>query len=493
MITEFIKLRIRESTRSSVWNKNLIINIVLVLFMLYMMICFLVVGFALDRMLIKEFPGTDPVDLFNRILLYYFGMELLIRFFMQSTPAMSITPFLHLPVRRSFLMHFLLARSIIGPLNYISFLIFIPFAIRAVSLIYSGAAACWWLLALLLLVVFVIHLNVYIKRQMVVKPVVSLGCGLAFIALIVLDIFGIFSLSGISAALFGAVLERPLWILIPVSLAASVYLLNYRFLMVHSYPEEIDRTAKKKKVAVQGFGFMSRFGQIGELIGLELKLILRHKRTKSGLYLTPLIMLYGMIFYPNPQLKDSIMWLIFVGIIVSGFMMFNYGQFIVAWEGKFFDGILTRKGSLFDYFRAKYYLLVSFCVVCYILTTPYVFFGTRILWIQTVCFLFNIGVSTCISLWFAQYNRKRIDLSQGSAMNWQGTSASQFIFMLPIMVLPMLIVAIFKWIGLDDWGLGVLALLGVTGILCHKWLIQIICRNFAQTKYAQAEGFRSNG
>jgi len=493
MIIEFIKLRIRETTRSSVWNKNVAINIVLAFFMLYMVVCFLMIGFFLDRALVESFPGYDPVDLLNRTLLYYFGLELLIRFFMQSTPAMSITPFLHLPVRRSFLMHFLLARSIINPLNYISFLIFLPFAIRAVSAIYSGAAACWWLLSLFLTILFVIYANTYIKRQMVVKPIVSLGCGLALIALIALDIFGVFSLSEISAFMFGAALERPLWILIPIALAASVYLFNYRFLMARSYPEEIDRAVRKKQVAVQTLGFMSRFGQIGELIGLELKMILRHKRTKSVLYLAFFFMFYGMLIYPNPQFHDKMFWLIFVGIFINGLAMLSYGQYIVGWESKFFDGILTREGSLLDYFRAKYYLLVSFCLICYVLTTPYVFFGIKILWIQTVCFLFNIGINTCIMLWFSQYNRKRMELSQGSAFNWQGTGASQFIVMLPAMILPIMIATIFDWVGLGDWGLGALALLGVMGILCHKWIIQMICQRFAQTKYAQAEGFRSNG
>ena len=492
MIVQFVKLRMRETVRSSVWNKNVIVNIVFALFVLYMVFCFLLIGFVLDRILLDSFPDYDPVELFNGVLLYYFGLELLVRFFMQSTPAMSLSPFLHLPVKRSFLMHFLLARSIIHPLNNISFLIFIPFAIRAVSSVYSGAAACWWLLALFLSVTAIIYLNVYIKRQMVIKPAVSLGCGLGFIALIVLDVLGAFSLSEVSAALYGAVLEQPLWILVPAALAAGVYLLNYRFLMIHSYPEEIDRSSAKKQVAVQSLGFMSRFGQIGELIGLELKLILRHKRTKSVLYVAPFFMLYGFLFYPNHVYNQSIMWMIFVGIFVTGMMMLAYGQFIVAWEGKFFDGILTRKGSAFDYFRAKYYMLVSFCLVSYVLTTPYAFFGMRFLWIQTACFLFNIGVGALIMLWFAQYNRKKIELSQGTAFNWQGTSATQFIVMLPVLLLPMFIAFFFTWLGLENWGLGALALLGMMGVFCHKWLILGICRLFKQTKYAQAEGFRNN-
>ena len=492
MITEFIKLRFRETTRSSVLSKSLIVNIIFAIFMLYMILCFLAIGFLLDKILIDAAPGSNPVQLLNCVLIYYFGLELFIRFLMQSTPAMSITPFLHLPVRRSSLMHLLLARSVINPLNYISFLIFLPFAVKAVAAIYSGAAACWWLFALFSLIVAVCYINVYIKRQLVVKPVVSLACGLGFVMLIVLDVLKIFSLSDISMRLFDAVLEHPLWIIVPLALAVGSYMLNYRFLKVHAYTEEIDRNTKKKQVAVQSLGFMSRFGLIGELIALELKLILRHKRTKSILYLTILFILYGLIFYPNPVYKDNIGWLVFVGIIVTGMTMLAYGNYIVAWESKFFDGILTREGSLYDYFRAKYYMLVSFCVVSYIITTPYVFFGIKILWIQTACFLFNIGVNSLIILWMSKYNRKRMELAQGSAFNWQGSGAAQFIYLLPVMLLPILIAGIFSWLDLENLGLSILAFLGVIGLLSHNRLIKDFSRRFAQTKYAQAEGFRVN-
>ena len=491
MFTEFIKLRIRETTRSSVWNKNLIINIVFACFMLYFMVIFLMAGFLLDRILTNASPGNDPVQLLNRVLIYYFGLELFIRFMMQATPAMGITPFLHLPVKRSFLMHLLLARSIVSPLNYISFLIFIPFAVKAVSVVYSGVAACCWLFALLLLIVFVVYANTYIKRQLAVKPLVSLGCGLAFVLLIVLDVFKIFSLSDISALLFDAVLKQPLWIIVPLVLAVGVYALNYRFLKVHAYPEEIDRASTKKQVAVQSLGFMSRFGLIGELIALELKLILRHKRTKVLFYMTVFFLFYGLFIYSIPVYKDSIGWLVFMGIFMTGLTMLSYGNYIVAWESKFFDGILTREGSLLDYFRAKYYMLVSFCVVSYILTTPYVFFGIKILWIQTVCFLYNAGINSLLILWMSKYNRKRMELSKIS-FSWQGTGVAQLIYIFPLVLLPMLIVGIFGWMELENWGLGVLALLGVIGLLSHNRLIHGFSRRFAQTKYAQAEGFRVN-
>ena len=85
-----------------------------------------------------------------------------------------------------------------------------------------------------------------------------------------------------------------------------------------------------------------------------------------------------------------------------------------------------------------------------------------------------------------------MELAKGSAFNWQGTGAAQFVMLLPVMLLPVIIAGVFSLMGQENWGLGVLALLGVIGVVCHKWLINNLSHRFANTKYEQAEGFRSN-
>jgi hypothetical protein len=185
-------------------------------------------------------------------------------------------------------------------------------------------------------------------------------------------------------------------------------------------------------------------------------------------------------------------WLIFVGIALTGLPMFSYGQYIIAWEGKYFDGILIRNCSLMEYLQAKFYMLILFCVFCYLLTIPFVFFGMKFLWIQTVCFIFNIGFNSGMLLWYAIYNKKRMDLSRGSAFNWQGTGSSQFIVMLPTILLPILIVFILELCGLGAWGLKVLLLMGIAGILSHRKILQIVCRRIAKAKYTLAEGYRGS-
>lgn len=461
--------------------------------MLYLMSAFVLLGIILDKIIVQLFPDSNPVELLNGLALYYFGFEILIRFFIQPTSAMNLTPFMHLPVGRSFLMHLLLARSIVNPVNYISLLIFVPFAIRSVSALYSGAAACWWLLALLAFIVFVTCISVYIKRQMRVKPLATLCCGLLFVALMASDIWGIFSLSEISATTFGAVLTQPAWILAPVILVAGVYLLNYRFLMTNFYLEEIDRKIRKGRASVQTLGFMSRFGLIGELMRMELKLIIRHKRSKymvfTGLLFT---ILFGFYAYMKPVLKHDLLFLIGIGIWITGGAMFTYGEKIFAWEGKFFDGILTRRGNLFDFFCAKYYLLISFSLCNYILTVPFLLFGVRTFWTQSACFLYNIGFSSFYYLWSGQFNRKRIDLSQKMAFNYQGTNVSQFMAAFPILLLPLLIGFIFNRLDLYYWGLGLIAMVGIIGFLCRKWILRFIFRRFDRKKYLLAEGYRRN-
>ena len=493
MLVDFIKLRIRESVRSSAWLQSLVISIVSVFMMLYMALVFLSAGFFLGGILREAFPNHNPVEIFNSILFYYFGLEMLTRFFMQHTPAMSITPFLHLPVNRPFLMHFLLVRSAVSPMNYVSLLMFIPFAIRNVSVSYSGTAALWWLLAMLVLIVFVIYATVYIKRQLAAKPIIPLFLGLAYLAFLVLDYFRIFSLSSLSSFLFNALLQQPFWVVIPFLMAAGVYVLNYRFLVAHSYPEEIDYAGEGKQVVAQNLNFVSRFGIIGERVGVELKLMLRHNRTKSTIYLTPLFTLYALFFYNNPRHGgDNIILLVLIGLFITSFTMTNYGQLVVAWEGKFFDGILTREGGLLDYFRAKYYLLSLLCLASYALTIPYVYFGIKILLINAACCLFHIGVSTHVMLLFARYSRKRIDLSQSAAMNWKGLGASHFIKIIPLFFMPVVIVSIFDLLKLPFFGVGALALLGIIGIYYHNQLIHGICHSFDKVKYVLAESYRTN-
>ena len=182
--------------------------------------------------------------------------------------------------------------------------------------------------------------------------------------------------------------------------------------------------------------------------------------------------------------------LIFVGIFMTGGMMINYGNYAMAYESNYFDSLLANNFDFRQYFRMKFINSVLICSVCYIITIPYVFFSTKVLLINTVAFLFNIGVISFTLLFIATFNKKRMDMNKGAAFNYQGLGASNWLAMFPAFLLPIIIYWPFSMAGMPYTGLIFIGILGLIGLLFNKTLTNIIYRNFLKRKYIMADGFR---
>jgi len=482
----------KESLRSSIWQKSLAINIILGIAILYFLVNFLFLGVMADKILMEIYPDEDPVIKFNGLILYFIGIDLIIRFLGQNVPTISIQPYLHLPVKRSSLMHYLLLRSIVNPLNYICFVIFIPFAIKAVMLIYSPLTAVFWLAMLLFIVWFDNFLIIYIKRQLGNKPLYAFILILVLALFIIMDSNHVFSLQIFSERIFTSIILYPLSLLIPLIVTFTIYYINFVFLKNNAYLENFSKNNSKKIVSTVGISFFDRFGVIGELMNLEIKLMLRNKRPKSIIYMTPLFLLYGFFFYPQPTYMNMGAMLIFVGIFISGGFMMTYGNYLISWESSYFDALNTKSFDFLKYFQAKYTLLATVTIVSYLLTIPYAFFNIKLLYINTACFLFNLGFNLYFVLYFAMNNKKFLDLSKSATFNYQGVGASNFIVVLPMMLIPIIIYSPFALFGMSQLGLIIIGCIGLAGVFLFKPIQKLIIKRFYQKKYEMAEGFRQH-
>lgn len=128
----------------------------------------------------------------------------------------------------------------------------------------------------------------------------------------------------------------------------------------------------------------------------------------------------------------------------------------------------------------------------YILTIPYVYFGIKVLLINTAAYLFNIGINSFLMLYFATYHRKKIDLSKGAAFNYQGFSITQFIIVIPAFLIPVFIYLPFGLLGYPYAGVLTIGILGLIGLLLNKIWLNIIVKKFNRSRYKMAAGFRSN-
>ena len=98
MVKWLFKHQWKRWARSTIWQKSLVLNIVIGVLLLLLILDILFLGIMIDKILIMSFPDQDPVVKFNGFLLYYFMIDLVLRFYIQGLPTIVVESFLHLPV-----------------------------------------------------------------------------------------------------------------------------------------------------------------------------------------------------------------------------------------------------------------------------------------------------------------------------------------------------------------------------------------------------------
>lgn len=489
MYTQFFKHHWLKSLRAPGYYKNLIVNIFMGLSVLYFLVIFVLLGFMMPKILAEAAPHLDPAYTFNGGMIFVIVLALLIRFLFQPLSTVNLQSYQVLPIKRSKLVNYLLLKPLLNPVNYLTLSFAIPFAITGINPAYGIGGAFRFIIIVIFIVWFTTLFATFLKRKFG-SNILGIIAFLAIIAgVVALEYFKIFSIFEMSQRVFGFLIENPIgWILV-LGLSVVAFVLNKWFFAQNYYPENFDKKTAKKQVETRNFTFMERFGKIGEIISLEMKLVLRHKRTKNVLYLLPIFLFYGLLFYPE-SMSQSSGALMFIAIFITGAAMIMFGQWIINWDGSYFDFLMTRNIDTRTYIRANFYALLALNFMSFIITTPYFLFGTHITINHLVAFLYNVGVNTHIYLFGATFNTKRLDLSQRSAMNMQGVSYKNFLIIIPLLVVPMGLIGIFSLFDAKNIALIILALLGLGGIFFWRQLLKITEKQFLKRKYALCEGFR---
>ena len=490
LVLNLIKQEWKKSYRAQGYYKNLAVNILLGFFALYMAVVLLFLGFSLNEILEHADNKLNPMELFDGAMLYILLFGLALRFFMQQLNTLNLPPYQVLPIKRSTLINFLLLKPLASPANYFLLLVVIPFAAESVVGYYSVSVALRFVFSFIFLVWFNSLTAAFLKRRFGSGFVSFLAVILVLAVVIALEYFKVFSLFDISKSLYGFIVLKVYGLILPLLAVAAAYLLNRWFFSQNYYPEKFNSKLKSNTAATGNLSFLNRYGSIGELIGLELKLILRHKRTKSLLYMSGIFLLYGLMFYTNKTYENMPSMLFFVAMFMTGLLMLMFGQWFISWDSSHFDCLMTRNIPVRTYMNANYYLMIAFNILCFVLTTPYFFFGMKIVYLHLAAFIFNIGVNIYLLMYLTTYNTKRVDLSRPNVMNYQGTTYKSFLIVLPIMFLPMAIVGILSTFVSLAAALWTLTILGLVGLVLRKPLIKMCVNQFNRRKYKLAEGFR---
>ena len=474
--------------RSRNASKSVFFQIIIGIFYLLVFVEIAGLGISLPYILADSFPAKDPIFLFCSYIIYYFLIGLIIRFQLQELPTLSIQPYLTQNIKRSFMIRFLNVRSFLHFINFLPLFIFIPFTIVDIVPVYGVTVAVSFLAAMFALVVNNHFLNMYIKRKSVNSSGWFLGMVL-FIAIIKgLDYFKILSFEQTSARLFIYLLQHSLLCAIPILLAFTTFFLNNNYLKSNLYLEELVRERKLK--LSKNYSFLNKYGDMGTIIALDLKLIFRNKRPRSLMIMSSIILFYGFLIYPKNLQADNYYVAFFAAQLMIGIFIVNYGQFLFAWQSSHFDGIMSYNINMKQYLKAKFLLLVTVSTIQFLLVSFYGFLNWKVLPIQVAAFLFNIGINSFMIMYLATYNYKYLNISKSASMNRQGTGSSQILQGILVAFMPTLVFFLFnKFAGL--WvTIIVISILGIAGLIIKPIIINWLAGQFQLRKHKILEGFR---
>lgn len=488
MIKHFINFEWKQFFRSSYWQKSIGLNILMAFLALYFMLTFLALGISLFPILDEQFPQSDPLELLNGFLFYWFLTDLLMRFFLQKLPVMNIKPLLVLPIKRSSILHYVLGKSAVSFFNFLPLFAVIPFGIMLIIEDYGTITAVVWMLLMVIFTLIINFLNIIIESRSAETELSFLPIIVIASSLFALNYFEIVSFSALLANGINAIHMSPALILIPLAILAAVYYLNYTFLLKKLYVDG-SLKAKTQIAATTDLTWTRRFGTIAPFLQLDLKLLWRNKRPRSSIFILIIGLLYGLFFYPNPM-YDNLEWLyVFVGIFVTGIFIINFGQFIPAWDSSYYKLLMSQNIKYKEYLNSKYSLMIMSSIIMFVLSIPYVYFGWKILILHFAAMVYNLGINTYIILLAGSFNRKKIDLTQRAAFNYQGTGAVQWLVGFPLLIVP---VAIFYGpyilFGFEA-GVATLIILGAIGIVFHQKIMRFIVSKYLQSKYVMINAF----
>jgi hypothetical protein len=485
---KFLYIILKRLFRSPSFEKDITIQIILGFIATASVGYFLILGFALENIIINTLKQSNAVAFLNGVLVYYFIGEFIIRYFVQSLPTIDVQPFLHLPVKRRRIVNSFLGISLLQVVTIFVFILFGQFAWSVVAHGYGAQQALIWMLSLWLISLILHYIIIFMKltsHKIEWKLFfIMVICSLIAAA----DYFSWFKLSLIAAKFFNAILQGYTVIVVLFLTVIFLHYTAYSTILKKLYPEELKMQGNRLSHSAN-FSFLQNFGQTGVWMKIELKMILRNKRTREVFFMSTMFLFQELILCYVMKDRDYGVFL-FLGIACTGLFLASYGQYAFSWQGDHFDFTLTQPTSLRSYVESKCWLLASMTGLWFIFTVPLVYFGWEILFINLAGTLYNIGVNTFIVANMAMLYTTKLSLRGGGTLNYEGAGASQWLMSIPFLFGPIIIYFPFSSMGYKALGIAFVGLVGLIGIILHKKLIDFTYKRFLSRRYTIASSFR---
>lgn len=483
MFKHFIRLEWKSFFRSASFGTNVVLKIFMGLMALYFIAVFLLLGFGIYPIL--EESELNPFTTVNKFLIYYFVLDLVIRYFLQKMPVMNIRPLLTLPIKKNTIVHFSLGKTAISFFNLLHAFFFLPFSIMLVRHDYAVGQVILWHLGVVGVIYFNNFINVLLNNKDSVfysVLVLVIGCGVA-------QYYQWFDLTAYTFPFFEGMYSTQHLFVLPLLATLCAYYFAFSFFKgILNLDEGL---AKKSEVAkTENLNWLNQFGTLGTFLKNDIKLIKRNKRSRTTVIVSVLFLFYGFLFFNNPH-QPAVMG-IFAGIFVSGGFLFTFGQFVPSWDSAYYQLMMSQNIQYKEYLSSKWWLMVIATLISTLLSSFYLYFGWHTYLLIVVGAIYNIGVNSHLVLLGGAFVKTPIDLSQSRQAfgDKQAFNVKTMLIAIPKLLIPVLLYGLGKAFLSENIGMLLVVIAGVIGFALRAKVFNMIEKIYRTEKYATIAAYK---
>lgn len=437
------------------------------------------------------FPSMEPYHIMNKGLIYLLLIDFLFRFVFQKTPAQEMKPYLLLPVKKKKLLNLYLLKSGLSIYNLIWLTMIIPFSFLTIFPFFGFTGIICYCLGIWLLMI----LNNYwylFCRTLINEKTIFIIIPILFYGLIGVTEFtlnhpvGTFTMDLGEEFIKGNIFGYAVTILIILLMAW----LN-RLLQTHYLYSELSKVTDTKVKHVSEYNFLERYGEVGEYFRLELKLLFRNKRSKRQFRMgcIAIITFTVLLFSDAYSGVTGKSFVLTYNFAILGIMMLSQ---LMSFEGNYLDGLMSRKESIYNLLRAKYYFYSLMAFIPLLLMTPAILMG-KITFLGAISYMFlTIGFIYWMLFQLAVYNKKTVTLNENVMEKNAGGSFFQSFISAAAFILPMFINFVLSTLFSEETAQWVFLITGLGLMLTSRWWIMNVYKRFMKRRYQNMEGFRDS-
>ena len=453
------------------------------------------IGTSLAFLFAKSSTNREAYQMMNAVVLFFVLVaDFMLRFPFQPTPTQEVKPYLLLPVKRNRLIDFLLIRSGLSTFNLIWLFLFLPFAIITIPKFFGVLGVITYCIGIWLLMVANNYWYLLCRTLMneriwwVFLPVivyVGIVCAL-FIPKGDSPMFGFFLHVG-----DGYIEGNILYFLGTIALIAMWWFIN-RAVMSRLIYNALNKVEDTKVKHVSEYKFLERYGEVGEYMRLEVKMLFRNKRCKSSLRSVALVVImFALILSFGSAYNSGVMntFVVFYTFIVFGMVMLIQ---IMGFEGNYIDGLMSRKESIMSLLRAKYYVYSIGEIVPLLLMLPAMIMG-KLTVLEAISFvLFTTGPVYFVFFQLAVYNKKSVPLNEGMMGRQSTNNVLQIVVNIATFGVPLASYSLLKNFCGPLTAQIIFLVIGLGFTLTSPLWIRNVYNRFMLRRYENMEGFRDS-